>query len=176
MLRVLEQCLRMYLDGLIRPIHPMTVFEPMEITSAFRHLQDGDHIGKVVVSMPEASTITAAPRERTLRFDPGSAYLLVGGLGGLGKAVATWMIEHGAKSLVFLTRHSRVDEQSFFEELHSLGCATLTVLGSVESPDNIQEAIKKSQRTIKGVIQLAMVLCVRTRCYMMVIKQSTDSH
>ena len=37
--------MRMYEDGHIRPIQPMTTFEASEIEQSFRYLQKGDHIG-----------------------------------------------------------------------------------------------------------------------------------
>ncbi|OBT45611.1 Type I Iterative Polyketide synthase (PKS) [Pseudogymnoascus sp. WSF 3629] len=33
-----------------------------------------------------------------------ASYLLVGGLGGLGRAIARWMMQHGAKNIIFLSR------------------------------------------------------------------------
>ena len=37
-------------------------------------------------------------------FNPKAAYLLVGGLGGLGRAVSLWMAERGARHLTYLSR------------------------------------------------------------------------
>lgn len=37
-------------DGHIRPIDPITVFGFDDITSAFRYMRDGKHMGKMVIS------------------------------------------------------------------------------------------------------------------------------
>ncbi len=37
-------------------------------------------------------------------FDPNKAYILVGGLGGLGLEVAYWMVTRGARKLVLVSR------------------------------------------------------------------------
>ncbi|KAH8841015.1 hypothetical protein ACKVV7_008159 [Pyricularia oryzae] len=50
-----------------------------------------------------------------LRLRGDTFYLITGGFGGLRTVIATWMVEHGAKSIVFLSRSAGLkpqDEQS----------------------------------------------------------------
>jgi hypothetical protein len=47
------------------------------------------------------STIKTAP---TL-FHADATYIIIGGLGGLGKSIVKWMISHGARNLLLLSRH-----------------------------------------------------------------------
>jgi hypothetical protein len=37
-------------------------------------------------------------------FHKDASYLLVGGLGGIGRAIASWMVENGAKYLILVNR------------------------------------------------------------------------
>ena len=153
----------MFKCGDIRPIRPVTFFEAAEIEKSFRCLQKGDHIGKVVVRMPEdISAIAGSPRTRSLSLDPKASYLLVGGLGGLGKSIATWMVEHGARSLVFLSRSadSITQDRAMKTELESQGCSVSTVAGKVQDMNDVLRAISLATYGIKGVIHLAMVLQV----------------
>jgi NAD(P)-dependent dehydrogenase (short-subunit alcohol dehydrogenase family) len=91
--------------------------------------------------------------------------LLVGGLGGLGRSVATWMVENGARNLIFLSRSARDSQEnhSFLEELHSQDCQTQLVAGSVSNMSDVQRAINLATKPLAGVIQMSMVLKVRYR-------------
>lgn len=153
----------MYKCGDIHPIRPFTCYETPEIEKSFRCLQKGDHIGKVVIRMPEdISTIAGSPRTRTLSLDPKASYLLVGGLGGLGKSIASWMVEHGACSLVFLSRSagSSSEDRAIIAELESQGCSVTAVAGKVQDMNDVLRAASSARCEIKGVIHLAMVLQV----------------
>ena len=99
---------------------------------------------------------------RALTLDSAAAYLIVGGTGGLGRSMATWMVEHGATDLILLSRRAGKDEESqnLSHELEQMGCSVHLVAGSVENPDDIERAVASTKKTIKGVFQLAMVLKV----------------
>jgi NAD(P)-dependent dehydrogenase (short-subunit alcohol dehydrogenase family)/acyl carrier protein len=45
-----------------------------------------------------------APPPQSIAVSPGAAYLVTGGLGGLGLQVAHWLAEHGARHLVLIGR------------------------------------------------------------------------
>lgn len=82
----------------------LQVFPISEAVHAFREMAQARHIGKIIVSLdgrePKAS---AAEAEVVFRAD--QTYLITGGLGALGLAVATWMVEHGARHVALLGRH-----------------------------------------------------------------------
>jgi len=71
---------------------------------------------------------------------------MVGGLGGLGKSVARWMVERGARSFCFLSRSAGMSDQdqAFFKELESQGCSVATVAGSVAEMAHVEKAIEIS--------------------------------
>lgn len=107
--------------------------------------------------MPEnISTLEAKSLAQPIEFDPSASYLLVGGFGGLGRALAVWLAERGAKSLVFLTR-SGVAGNTVSTELEFMGCAVTAVKGSVNEIGDVKEAIGKAPSQIRGVFHLAMV-------------------
>ena len=162
--RAMSRWMRMYEEGHIRPIRPMVSFEASEIEQSFRYLQKGDHIGKAVVKIPQdSSKIPSAPRRNALMLDPEVSYLLTGGLGGLGKSVATWMVEAGARQLIFLSRRATLgdEDKAFLGELEAMGCSVRAVVGEVQDRDLLHKTISESLKPIKGVIHLAMVLRVR---------------
>ncbi|XDG06082.1 hypothetical protein ABKA04_005697 [Annulohypoxylon sp. FPYF3050] len=157
--RLLNTFVKYYNQGLLQPIDPVVTFDAKQISRAFRHLEDGDHLGKVTVSFSGAR-IESVPQRRNIKFDPSATYMLVGGVGGLGRSIATWMVERGARSLTFLSRSAGLSEVSkdLFRELESMGCSVTAVAGRVDSIDDVQGAVHRSRSPIKGVIQLAMVL------------------
>ncbi|KUI61191.1 Lovastatin diketide synthase LovF [Cytospora mali] len=169
---LLERCVEWIREGKIAGPTISTTYPAAQIQDAFRHMQMAKHIGKIVVSMPECvedlqvevpgSTVVVAPKPRPV-FRSDRTYLLVGGLGGLGRALATWMAENGACSLVFLSRSARAGPgtDGFVEELHSLGCQVLLVAGSVMNRADVNQAVENAltaTRPMAGVINLSMVL------------------
>ena len=50
----------------------------------------------IIATPPEAKTVFTARSNRS--------YLLIGGLGGLGLALATWLAQHGAKHLILSSK------------------------------------------------------------------------
>lgn len=93
-------------------------------------------------------------------FDKQASYLLVGGLGGLGRVISTWMVENGARRLVYLSRSAGVldEHQLFFEELRSQGCLVTAVRGSVARLSDVEAALSAAETPVRGVINMSMVL------------------
>lgn len=160
----MQQWLKMYSQGHIKPIQSISLFAASEIEQSFRHLQKGDHIGKAVVRLPgNVSSISTVSQAKDFTLDSDASYLLTGGLGGLGRSIAGWAAEHGARHLVFLSRSAGKGEhdQSFFSELRSMNCSVTFVTGKVDDENAIVECIRAAPRPIKGIYHLAMVLRVR---------------
>jgi NADPH:quinone reductase-like Zn-dependent oxidoreductase len=152
-----------YKNGHLKPLPEVHLFKVGELEQAFRYLQNGSHIGKIVVtSMDDLETIPAKKVGRALEFDSNASYLLTGGTGGLGKSMATWLVERGARSLTLLSRSAGVSEDSkeFIAELESMGCAVAAVAGGADKMDDVKAAVAASTSPIKGVFHLAMVLRV----------------
>jgi hypothetical protein len=160
---LLNEVVKLYNDGIIGPISPMAVFQAADVEQAFRYLQQGNHIGKAVVKVHRES-VPVHPMTPTMpspRFDPHASYLLTGGLGGLGRSVATWMVENGARHLTFLSRSAASEvHEPFFQELKGMSCSATAVAGEVQSERDVKMAILASKKPIKGVLHLAMVLRV----------------
>ena len=171
--KLLRQCLMYYRQGEIEPIRPTRVFSASQAIDAFRYMQTGQHLGKIVISIPESTEdLQVESAARKTSFLPDATYLLVGGLGGLGRAVATWMVERGAKSLLFLSRSagSKHIDKAFFRELEAQGCHATAFAGSITSIDDLRTAISLSPMPITGVLQFSMILKV---CGGLVTKWST---
>ncbi|OJZ82952.1 hypothetical protein ASPFODRAFT_210761 [Aspergillus luchuensis CBS 106.47] len=137
------------------------LFEADDIASAFRHMQTGRHIGKIVVKMPEVPhSLKYKPIEKRYIFPPTKSYLLVGGFGGIGRVLATWMVTNGARHLVIMSRSAGQSEsdQAYVKELESQGCTVAVVHGSVEDADSVEQAVSASEHELAGVVNLSLVL------------------
>jgi aryl carrier-like protein len=154
-------------QGYIQPIRPTKIFGAAAIQESFRYMQKGQHIGKIVVALRNTDTTTKLDmtesnknRKKTFQLDQEASYLLIGGLGGLGRAISTWMVEHGARHLIYLSRNAGLglEDQSFFRELESLGCEIQVVKGSVSSPEDVRQAVNEANKPLKGILQMSLVL------------------
>jgi D-arabinose 1-dehydrogenase-like Zn-dependent alcohol dehydrogenase len=160
---MLQQCMKYIGQGKIKPIRPITIFDARNIEQAFWHMQTGRHMGKIVVKMPEDSSLLPVCNSPTFFSLPSDgSILVVGGLGGLGRTVATWLVEKGARDLVFLSRSAGRNPQSmlFLKELESQGCSVASISGSVTSLDDVNRAVLACKKRISGVVQMSMVLRV----------------
>lgn len=141
----------------------MTCFPATKVEECFRYMQKGQHIGKIVITMPKnLEDLHLASINPKISLRPDKAYLLVGGLGGLGKAVSVWLVEHGARHLIYLGRSAgRSDsDKRFIAELALMGCSAQWFQGSVAIMEDVQNAVKKASKPIAGVLQMSMVLRV----------------
>lgn len=160
--RLLQQVLEVLDRGGMKPIRPIASFTADRIADAFKYMKKGLHMGKIVVSLPEVKTsIPATLDSKVSLLSSMSTYLVVGGLGGLGREIARWMIERGARSLCFLSPSAASDKhKGVIEEFASQGCRITTIGGDVSKMEDVERAIAESPSPIGGVLQLSMVLRV----------------
>lgn len=100
-----------------------------------------------------------------LRAD--ASYLLVGGLGGIGRAIALWMIAHGARNIIFANRSgmNKQEAKDVVEQLEDAGARVRVFSCDVGIEEQVKQMVTDSLQEmppIRGVIQAAMVLRVCT--------------
>jgi len=149
----------------LQPLAERPVFEATQVEEAFRYLQRGQGATEAVLSIPEGlpAPLVRRTRQQT-SFPPDKAYLLIGGLGGIGWAAARWLVEKGARHLVFFSRSAATSldqHPEYLAELKAQGCTVQAVSGRVEEMEDVERAVKAAPRPIAGVLQAAMVLEVR---------------
>ena len=92
--------------GTLRPL-PCHVFDSGEVSEAFRLMQSGSHLGKIVLRMGETPQQAAPPPSWSA--DPNGVYLLAGAAGGFGGEAAKYLVEHGARHLAIVSRRGESD-------------------------------------------------------------------
>ncbi|WP_338866156.1 SDR family NAD(P)-dependent oxidoreductase [Myxococcus stipitatus] len=85
----------------------------------------------VVLDLNDSRARVVVPAKEARRLRPEGSYLITGGLGGLGLAVAGWMVEQGARHLVLLGRGTQLKEaqQAAVSAMEAAG-ARVTVTGA----------------------------------------------
>jgi NADPH:quinone reductase-like Zn-dependent oxidoreductase len=161
---LVSKVLGLFEQGAIDFIRPMTVHDFAEVESVFREMQRGSHIGKLILQATPASRVPILPRaEVPLRLKSDATYLLVGGLGGLGRAQAVFMAENGARHIAFISRSgdARTEAKKVMDALKEAGVEAKAYAGDVADKlqlSNVLDDISRSMPPIRGVIQGAMVL------------------
>lgn len=147
--------------GLIEPIKPLRTFPASQAEQAFRHMQGGQHIGKVLVQMPTSlDDLPQSTKADAPKFSPEATYMLTGGLGGIGRFVCRWMADNGARELVCLSRSSSSLTTDFVSEMDGQGCRLTVVQANVADEDEVRMALQCCTKPLKGVLHMAMVLKV----------------
>ncbi|MCC6191324.1 MAG: type I polyketide synthase, partial [Anaerolineales bacterium] len=96
----------------------------------------------------------------SLRAD--GTYLLTGGLGGLGLAVARWLIAQGARSLALVGRHDPAEAaQPLLSELRGAGATVVTIRADVAQRAEVIRLLEQLDRELPplcGVLHAAGIL------------------
>ena len=105
------------------------------------------------------------PRGTSLKLDPSASYLVVGGMGGIGRSITQWLVQRGAMHLIILSRSAATQpkSQSFLNELQNTGCQVIIRNCDIADKDDLARVMEECERVmppVRGVIQAAMVLQV----------------
>ena len=156
----LQRAIDFWRDGKIQPILAPTKHSATRIAELFREMQLDQPIGKVVLPIPDSNSFPPEPTYESLQLREDRSYLFIGGLGGLGRAISTWMAEKGATEIIFLSRsagHSPEHHQ-FVKELATLGCTARLVAGDVANYHDVVQAMKASTKPVGGILQASLIL------------------
>ncbi len=150
---MLEEILAAMADGDLAPL-PLRAFGAESVVEAFRFMAQARHIGKVVI------THRPAAWEGLVRAD--GAYLVTGGLGGLGLRVAGWLAEQGAGALVLLGRRSPSPAAAeAIDAMRARGTEVQVLAADISRREDVAralEAVARTGRPLRGLFHAAGVL------------------
>jgi hypothetical protein len=92
-------------------------------------------------------------------FKSDASYLITGGLGGLGLALAEWMVSRGAKEIILIGRHGPdALTTNKINEIEALGCKIHVKQVDLADKKSVANLIESEAKRLKGIFHLAGVL------------------
>jgi NADPH:quinone reductase-like Zn-dependent oxidoreductase len=154
--QLMQEVFPQFEDQRLAPL-PLRTYPIRRVVDALRHMARAEHIGKVVI---EAESFEALDETFWLRED--GTYLVTGGLGGLGLALARWLAQHGARHLVLTGRSAPTDEASAaLQEIEQAGVRIEVRRSDISCREQVAELlafISDDLPPLRGVFHLAGVL------------------
>ncbi|KAI9162660.1 reducing type I polyketide synthase [Paramyrothecium foliicola] len=161
---VMSEVFQLVADGEFHPSEPVQTHGVGQVEKAFRKLQSGKTTGKIVVEFRPDDMVEAMVTNRPrFLFRPDASYVISGGLGGLGRTVARWFADRGARNLILLSRSGSESTQAsnLIQELSDKGVTVATPVCDISDAMVVSSVIAEclqSMPPIRGCIQSAMLL------------------
>jgi NADPH:quinone reductase-like Zn-dependent oxidoreductase len=161
-------------DNSVVAIRPVTSMPVSQIAGALRKLQSGQNKGKIVITTmnPDAVVLAEATPGHQMTSSSNEVlsgdgtYLITGGTGGIGRGLAKWMVENGARNVVLLGRRAATspDIAKLLSRYNSSdkGICMRAVQCDVSSAESLKQALStlSDLPRVRGVVHGAMVLKV----------------
>ncbi len=158
--RLLAEIAGHFAAGTLSPL-PYQAFDWHEAGSAFRLMQSGGHVGKILIRPAARPIATILPRAAFRPAD--GAHLVVGGTGGFGFETACWLAELGAATVVVASRSGTLapELQARADALRATGTTLLVETLDVTDAASVTTLVGRLARDhgrVAGVIHAAVVL------------------
>ncbi|MGW1895168.1 SDR family NAD(P)-dependent oxidoreductase [Streptomyces sp. NPDC002004] len=158
---LLREVVDLIAAGVLRTL-PHRDFPLTQATEAFRLMAGAGHIGKLVLTLPKRGETTATRHKPPSPVRPDGAYIVTGGLRGVGLATAAHLAELGAGHIVLNGRTTPNDTaRTELARLRAAGARISVELGDVSRPgvaERLVSAATADGLALRGVVHSAMVL------------------
>lgn len=161
---ILEKLAQMMSHQPLKPLSGLQVFPSECAAQAFNQATVRPSLGRVVMKLsPDDKISVPVNVANPLVLDANATYLLVGGLGGLGRSLARHLVASGAKNLAFISRSGSASSNAkvIEEELARANVKTRIYACDVADAEGMKRTIDQCSvdlPPIRGVIQAAVVL------------------
>jgi len=149
-------------DGSL-PMPESTHYPLADAATAIRVVGGAQHTGKVVLDIPRGGhSCVVVPPEQALVFRGDGAYIITGGLGGLGLFLAEKMASAGCGRIV-LTSRSQPNDKAL-ETIHlirAMGADIVVECGDIAAPGTAKRLVAVATGTglpLRGVLHAAAVV------------------
>ncbi|SET18975.1 type I polyketide synthase [Stigmatella erecta] len=162
MREVLTDVLEEAASGRLPPL-PYRLFPFAQAAEAFRLMAGGKHIGRLMLTLPASGEQHVRPAPGSSQaVRPGDAYVVTGGLRGLGLETARWLASHGAGRVVLNGRSApSEDTLAVIAQLRAAGTEVDVVRGDIALPGTAHQLVATATaggKALRGVIHAAVVL------------------
>jgi NADPH:quinone reductase-like Zn-dependent oxidoreductase/acyl carrier protein len=146
-----------------RELHPLPLraFPVTRVAEAFRSMAQAKHVGKLIVSMRDAAGVKIEDLTPPVAIDPAASYLITGGLGGIGLAVADRLVRRGARHVALVGRSAPSPAgEAAVDSLRRRGAEVMVCQADISDRQQAQDVIAKVERMapLRGVYHSALVL------------------
>ncbi|MFV8316603.1 sulfolipid-1 biosynthesis phthioceranic/hydroxyphthioceranic acid synthase [Mycobacterium sp. 23] len=159
---LLETVFRLTAEGVL--VAPQTTHYPLaEAANAVRAMSNAEHTGKLLLDMPHTGRASVVvPPDQVPVFRRDGAYIITGGVGGLGLFFASKLAAAGCGRLV-LTARSQPNPKArqMIERLRRAGTDVVVELGNVAEADTAVRLVEAATATglpLRGVVHSAAVV------------------
>ena len=115
-----------------------------EAGAAMEFMRSARHLGKIVLAVPRVA-------DGRMRED--GTYLITGGLGGIGRLVAEWLADRGARSIVLNGRRDPDPAAiALIKSLRSRGIEVQVELADVADPDAVDGMLKRIRSALPPLV------------------------
>ena len=170
---VFAEVMDLLAKGALSPL-PCRTFDHTEVKEAFRTMQKAQHMGKIVVRSAaltkelngwSESGQEGAQRLPEKKTQPGGTWLVSGGLGGFGLALARHLAERGVSSLVLASRRGMATPgaEELVREFADKGVALEIVACDMADKAAVQDLLARLESEnsalppLEGIIHTAAV-------------------
>ncbi len=145
------------------PLPAITEYPLSEATTAIRVMSAAEHTGKLVLSVPHTGESRAVvPPEQAPVFRDDGAYIVTGGLGGLGLFLATEMAKAGCGRIVLTARSNPTPKaQQAIERIRATGVDIVVECGNIAEAATAARVVAAATATglpVRGVLHAAAVV------------------
>ncbi len=147
----------------VLPLPESTHYPLDDAATAIRVMSAAEHHGKLLLTVPRVGhTSVVVPPEQAPMFRSDGAYIVTGGLGGLGLFIASKMASAGCGRIVLNSR-SRPNPAALaaIDRLWADGCDIDVVCGDVSNADTVDRLVATATATglaVRGVLHAAAVV------------------
>ncbi|HEY1768311.1 MAG TPA: SDR family NAD(P)-dependent oxidoreductase [Terracidiphilus sp.] len=144
------------------PVRPFAATDPAQ---PFQFMAQGRHIGKLALQFENLEEVRVLPPRSSSQnplFQRDATYILTGGLGGIGAAVAEWMAENGAGHLVLVSRRTAGPaENEVLRRVRAKGAIVEHHRTDILDLSQVRQLVSEISRTmppLRGLMHAAAVI------------------
>jgi polyketide synthase 5 len=159
---LLDAVYRLTADGVL-PLPESTHYPLADAARAIRTIGGAQHTGKLVLDIPRTgSTRVVVPPQQARVFRGDGAYIITGGLGGLGLFLAEKTAAAGGGRIVLSSRSQpTLKALETIELIRAIGAEVVVHCGDIADPDTAQRLVAVATTTglpLRGVLHAAAVV------------------
>lgn len=113
-------------------------------------------------NLEKIENTVATYKKATQLFSSDGAYIMIGGLGGLGRHICSWMVENGAKRLIAISRNgiNSSEAEETFATINASDASLEVIKADACDRKAIEDILSqvRQEGPITGVINMAMLL------------------